>query len=111
MLYKFKSKVTGDVIMLQAHGEHLLGLIGKHRTDAPSTRGILLPADMPAARAALEAAIVLEESQRQQALDDARTQGLPTPRFDGIGLRQRSHPLVQMMTDCQRADEPIVWGV
>ena len=45
MLYKFKSKATGDLILLEPHGRHILGLIGKD----PSPKGILLVADMPAA--------------------------------------------------------------
>ncbi|MEY3765650.1 MAG: hypothetical protein RLZ03_609, partial [Pseudomonadota bacterium] len=29
MLYKFKSKATGDLIMLEPHGRQILSLIGK----------------------------------------------------------------------------------
>ena len=58
MLYKFKSKASGDLIMLEANGRRVLEIIGK---DAGPT-GIILPEQMPAAIAALEAAIVLEES-------------------------------------------------
>ena len=48
MLYKFKSKVTGDVIMLQPNGQRVLEIIGKHSAAEPSTKGILLPEQMPA---------------------------------------------------------------
>ncbi len=48
MLYKFKSKATGDVIMLGPNGDALLRALG--RTPAP--KGIVEPADMPAAIAA-----------------------------------------------------------
>ena len=45
MIYKFKSKAAGDVIMLGPTGERVLGLIGKDATP----QGIIEPAQMPAA--------------------------------------------------------------
>jgi hypothetical protein len=47
MLYKFKSKVTGDVIMLEANGRRVLQIIGKDA--ANSAQGIVLPEQMPPA--------------------------------------------------------------
>jgi hypothetical protein len=56
MLYKFKSKVASDVIMLEPNGRQILALWG--RTGEESLRkGILLAADMPVAISALEEAI------------------------------------------------------
>ena len=48
MLYKFKSKAAGDVILLQANGRQILEIIGKADSDQ-LVKGILLPAEMPAA--------------------------------------------------------------
>ena len=45
MLYKFKSKNAGDLIMLEPHGRRILEVIGK---DTGAT-GIILPEQMPAA--------------------------------------------------------------
>ena len=45
MLYKFKSKNTGDVIMLEPHGRQVLEIIGKEA----GPQGIILPEQMPAA--------------------------------------------------------------
>ena len=83
MLYRFKSKNMGDVIMLEPNGRQVLEIIGK----TPSPRGIILPEQMPAAIEALEAAIRLEESK-----DEKDGDGLP----EGVGLhqhlgRQRQH--------------------
>lgn len=111
MLYKFKSKVTGDVIMLQPNGERLLEIIGKRSASEPAAKGILLPEQMPQALAALEAAITQEEAQRREALAQAEKENLPPPRFEAITLRQRALPLMDMMRQCAAADEPIVWGV
>ena len=49
MLYKFKSKATGDLIMLQPNGERVLEIIGKHSAAEPSVKGILLVEQMPQA--------------------------------------------------------------
>lgn len=111
MLYKFKSKVSGDVIMLQPNGQHALGIIGKHSAAAPSTQGILLPEQMPAALAALASAITQEEAARREAIALAQAQHLPLPRFESIGLRQRVLPLMEMIRQCHAAEEAITWGV
>ena len=50
MLYKFKSKAGSDVIMMGANGDEVLRVIGK----SPSATGIIEPAAMPAAIAAIE---------------------------------------------------------
>ncbi len=111
MLYKFKSKATGDVIMLQPHGERVLGIIGKHHADAPSIQGILLPEQMPAALAALQAAIAQEEAVRQDAVALAQAEHQPAPRFESIALRQRALPFMDMIRACMAADEAMTWGV
>jgi len=46
MLYKLKSKVTGDLIMLEPNGRRVLQIINKY---SPEGKGILLPEQMPAA--------------------------------------------------------------
>lgn len=45
MLYKFKSKAAGDLIMLEPNGRRVLEIIGK---DA-GPKGIILPEEMPGA--------------------------------------------------------------
>lgn len=103
MIYKFKSKASGDVIMLGPTGDRVLGLIGKEA--AP--QGILEPDAMPAAIAALSAAIEADDAARAASggAEDG-SGGKP----DAISLRQRAWPLVEMMRRCQAADAPIVWG-
>lgn len=107
MLYKFKSKTTGDVIMLQPNGQRVLEIIGK---DGQSDKGIILPADMPGAIAALEAAIAQEGTVREPAADDA--QGDDTAHgAQAISLRQRALPFIDMLRRCEKAGTEIVWGV
>lgn len=106
MLYKFKSKAAGDVIMMSPNGDQVLRIIGKE----PSPKGIIEVAEMPAAVQAIEAAIAADEAQARQADEEARANGEATPPR-GITLRQRAWPLVEMMKHAQREDRDIVWGV
>ena len=107
MLYKFKSKAAGDLIMLEANGQRMLEIIGK---DAGPT-GIILAAQMQAAMDALNQAVAAEEVQRQAALDQARAENKTPPRFEAVSLRQRAHPFIEMLRRCQQAGADIVWGV
>jgi hypothetical protein len=100
MLYKFKSKNAGDVIMLEANGRKVLEIIGK---DA-GPQGIILPEQMPAAIAALQAAIALEESNDENH-DTAVVPG------DGLGLRQRAMPFIDMLQRNHKSGDDVVWGV
>ena len=111
MLYKFKSKAAGDLIMLEANGRHVLDIIGKDTSPASGGKGIILPADMAAAMAALQAAIATEEAAQQAAVAEALAEHRTPPRFDAIGLRQRAQPFIEMLRRCQKADKDIIWGV
>ncbi len=108
MLYKFKSKAAADLIMLEPHGRRVLGLIGK---DIEARQGILLPEQMPAAMAALEAAIAHEETERRTAEEEAAARGEELPPLEGVTLRQRATPFIEMLRSCQQAGKEIVWGV
>ena len=107
MLYKFKSKAAGDLIMLEPNGRRVLEIVGK---DA-GPKGIIQPGEMPAAISALEAAIAKEESDQKAMIDEAKAKGDVPPKFDGVSLRQRAVPFVDMLRRCQQANAEIVWGV
>jgi hypothetical protein len=105
LIYKFKSKATGDVIMLGPNGDQLLRLLGRE----PAARGIIEPAAMPAAIAALESAVAAAEA-RPAAAGDEEEDDEPAPERK-VGLRQRVWPMVEMLKRAQAEREPIVWGV
>ncbi|WP_372527159.1 DUF1840 family protein [Piscinibacter sp.] len=107
MIYKFRSKAAGDVIMMGPSGDHLLRLIGKE----PAPKGIIEAAAMPAAIAAIERAIVADEEARRQAEAEAAADGKTLPPREGVSLRQRAWPLVETMKRSHAADTDIVWGV
>lgn len=101
MLYKFKSDAGGNVIMLEATGRQMLEIIGK----GVDSKGILLPEQMAHARAALEAAIELDEQSGEAA---GQPQDQAAKR---ISLRTRAWPLVTLIERSLRANVPITWGV
>jgi uncharacterized protein DUF1840 len=107
MLFKFKSKAAGDLIMLEPSGRRVLEIIGKE----PQAKGIILPEQMPAAMSALEAAIAREEADQKAMIEEARSKGETPPRFEGISLRQRAVPFIDMLRRCEKAGKEIVWGV
>jgi hypothetical protein len=107
MLYKFKSKAAGDLIMLEPNGRRVLEIIGK---DA-GPKGIVEAAQMPAAISALEAAIAREEAEHKQAIDEAKAKGEVPPSFESVSLRQRAKPFIDMLRRCHQAGADIVWGV
>ena len=111
MIYKFKSKVNGDLIMLEENGRAILAIIGK--TDPQNLiKGILLPQDMPAAIAALQDAVVKEEAHVQEKVDAARDAGRSLASGGpAISLRQRSLPFIRMLERCHAENKEIVWGV
>jgi hypothetical protein len=108
MIYKFKSKAAGDVIMMAPTAERVLAAIGK---DA-SAKGIIEPAAMPAAIAALERAIADDDAARIRAGDDEATadEG-KAGSGDAMSLRRRAWPMIEMLRRSADAGEPIVWGV
>ena len=107
MLFKFKSKATGDLIMLEPNGRQVLQIIGKE----PGAKGIIEPAQMGSAIQALEAAIAREEADQKQADAQAGAKGEKAGRVEGISLRQRAVPFVDMLRRAEKAGEDIVWGV
>ena len=107
MLYKFKSKATGDLILLEPQGRQLLQLIGK----AVEPKGIIEAEQMPEAIKALQNAVAVEELQQADAVAEAKAQGQTPPTFEAISLRQRTKPINDMLQRCHKAGQPVVWGV
>ncbi|MGA1287281.1 MAG: DUF1840 domain-containing protein [Rubrivivax sp.] len=109
MLYRFRSKASADVLMLEPQAEGLLKALGRE----PSAQGIIEPAAMPDALAKLRAAIELDEQARaRMPSDDAQREAaaLAAGR-DPVPLRGRWWPMVEMLRRCHAEDAPIVWGV
>ncbi len=108
MIYKFKSKAAGDVIMLGPHGDQLLRLLGRE----PAAEGIIEVDAMAAMIAALQAAVAADEAARRnpEAAGDAADANA-AGRGGDRSQRQRVWPMIEMMKRCHAARRVIVWGV
>lgn len=104
-VYRFKSRETGDLVMLKQHGKILLEIMGKD----PSGPGIIQPAEMGGAVKAIRAAVAADEarqkSKEEDGMDDASSSS------DVVSLRMRSTPFIEMLQRCEKAGVDIVWGV
>jgi len=107
MLYKFKSKAAGDLIMLEPNGRRVLQIIGKD----PGPKGIILPEEIPGALTRLDQAIAQEEAEQKAMVDEAKANGRVPPKFDAVSLRQRAVPFIDMLRRCEKEQKEIVWGV
>ncbi len=103
-MYKFRSRADSDLFMNQGPAERILGIIGKQ----PGPQGIIEPADMARAIAALQAAV--DEDERARGGDPAAQGGAPASG-QAVTLRQRAWPFVQLLKRSLEADTPVVWGV
>lgn len=114
MLYKFKSRSTADLIMLEPDDKRLLQLIGKD----PAPQGIVTAEQIPAAVRALEAAVLDEErrfGEGGQPANNAKADGSDEMEPDDkdrdpVGLRQRAAPFIDMLRRSAAEGHDVVWG-
>lgn len=107
MLYRFKSKASGDVVMLQPNGKQLLEILGKD----PSGPGIILAEQIPDAIKALQDAVFEEEAELQREIQEALARDEDTPDPDRITLRVRVTPFIDLLKHSLRESTEIIWGV
>ena len=102
MIYKFRSKSTGDVIMMGPHADQMLHVLGRE----PAAQGIIDVEAMPEALARLKAAVEADDAARAAAEE---SDDVPMP--EGIALRRRLWPMIQMIEASLAEGHPVVWGV
>jgi hypothetical protein len=108
MLYRFKSKAAGDVVMLEPNGKQLLEILGKD----PAGLGILLPQDMPAACEAIARAVAQDEAARAQSQAQAQDEAEAcAAEAERVSLRMRVTPFLELVHHSQRENTEVVWGV
>jgi hypothetical protein len=104
-VYRFKSRETGDLVMLKQHGKILLEIMGKD----PSGPGIIQPAEMSGAVKAIRAAVAADEARQKPKEEDDTDDA--SSSSDAVSLRMRSTPFIEMLQRCEKAGVDIVWGV
>lgn len=93
--------------MLGAAGDELLRLLGRE----PAAKGIFEAAAMPEAIARLQAAAQAAEAPAEPAAAGATDAPDAQGAAEGVSLRQRVWPMIEMLRRAHAAGEPVVWGV
>ena len=115
MLFKFKSQVTSDLIMLEADARRLLKIM----LDDDPDKGIILAKDLPVAIAKLERAVNQDETARinrsEQAEKGATIVDDPDngrrETLDTVRLAQRASPIIKLLKHCAKDSSDVIWGV
>lgn len=106
-MYRFKSKVAGDLIMMAPVGDQLLRIIGRE----PAPQGIIEFAALDGAAAALEQAIAADQAARRQGPREGGDDDAPERGGTAVGLQQRAWPMLEMIRRARAEKADIVWGV
>ena len=97
MLVTFRTRAYADITMFGDVAKKLLKLMG-HSGTIPSA---ILPEDLPAALARLEAAVVASKAAEQQGDPDADNYQ--------PGLAQRALPLINLLQAAIAANAEVMW--
>ncbi|GAA5237099.1 DUF1840 domain-containing protein [Verticiella sediminum] len=107
MIYTFRSKATGEFIMLGEHAKPLLKAAGKSGDTVAEARGVFTPEQLPAAIAGIERAI-------GQSSEPAFDEDDPKERAQAqqyVSLRQRAQPLLDMLRKALDKGVDVMWEV
>jgi hypothetical protein len=109
MLYEFKSKAAGTVVMTGVVGDRMMAIIGR----APSPKGVFTPEQLGAAIEALQAAITAEKLAPQQPTTESHDKDdeASDNTGDEVSLAQRALPLIELLSLARAAGKPVTWGV
>ena len=108
MLITFQSKASADVIMFGDAAARLLSVLGK---DPQSATGIVTIEQLPAAIAALSAAIEADRvQQRSAAPEDEEDEERPRGMAAAVSFAQRAVPLLDILQRAQGEAVPVTWS-
>ncbi|MET3493674.1 DUF1840 domain-containing protein [Variovorax boronicumulans] len=106
MLYRFKSRAAPDFVMLEVHARQLLDIVGK----SAAPQGIITVDQIPAAIAAIDAALAREAGNAHNH-DDYAVEGHDSDaEKQHVGLHQRAAPLLHMLKDSLADGKDVTWG-
>lgn len=109
MLIKFKSKASGDVIMLGESGQEMLRLLGK---DADDSQGIFSVRQLPAAITALKQAVVVGKAiPDPRQMETSMDTDMDCESGDGVRLYQRALQVFELIERALQEDTYVTWGV
>mgnify|MGYP001285233144 FL=1 len=112
MIYEFKSRATGSVVMTKPVAEWILKIVGR----TPGATGIVTVEQMPAAIAALRKAIDEERAALRAGGAGGVAPAKPRAAAEEdeaypVSLAQRAFPFIEMLEAAHAAGKDVTWGV
>ena len=110
MIIEFKSKAAGAFFMTEPVARMVLSAAGLDYAE----KGIVTAERVPVVRRTLADAVARSKQQDQDRLtahDEAVREGEASTRETPVGLSQRAHPFLEMLTAAERQQVAVVWGV
>ena len=107
MLVRFSSQATANLLMFDDVARPLLHIIGK----APTQRGVITVAEMPAALMRLQK-LVDEEKRLREAKDEKDAVVIPDVGVEPhelVHLAVRAQPFIKTLTQALREEKEVVW--
>jgi hypothetical protein len=102
MLYEFKSRVAGSVVMTDSVGAQVLSLL-----DRAGPKGIFTVEQLPAAIATLQAQAALHKAPPAND-EDQSGDAVQQP---AVSLAARLTPLIELMQRSLQGNKEVTWGV
>ncbi|MEZ5657869.1 MAG: DUF1840 domain-containing protein [Burkholderiaceae bacterium] len=102
MLYEFKSRATGSVVMTEDVGNQVMKALGRE----PAARGVITVEQIPGAIAALQAA-----GRNQPATPASGDGDQDDEDADMVAFSARVLPLIEMLGEARKAGKDVTWGV
>ncbi len=106
MLYEFKSRAAGSVIMTDSIGAQALDILGK-----AGSKGIFTVEQLPAAIRTLEEAIARSKAQMSSAANQPNSETDNEDAQPTVSLAARLLPLTELLQASLKADKEVTWGV
>jgi len=106
MLITFKSRASGDVIMLENSGRQMLSLLGK---DPDDKEGIISVDQLSGAIASVKKAV--EDDKATLAKPLSNEPESKSDSDDNVHLFQRAQPILELLERSLKDQAPVTWGM
>lgn len=117
MLITFRSKNSGEVLMLDKHALAVLNEAGRDYEELPSS-GVFTVEQLPDAIAKLRQAIQEDENKdihsyavHDKEEEERKEEGLEKkhPLIEGVSFSQRAYPLLNMFESALQHGDDVMW--
>lgn len=104
MLYRFKSAVSGEVLMLSKHAQSIFVVLGRSLDE----RGVISTEDLPQAIQKLDAAMQFSRKHTQGLQSDIADHS--DDNSAAVPLHVRALPFYKLLEISNQANENVYWG-